>query len=122
MPSEVTVRSTSSFATPGSSARTTNSDPLSIKSTRGSRTAAPGPVTRASEPPQNRSSKLRRKLSNYRSTSSNRAKGEVVFARLVSLAAALVLVLRCMVIHLQGRLGGRIYLYAVLYKQFDSSS
>src|SRR2546430_12356416 len=77
MPSEVTVRSTSSFATPGSSARTANSDPLSIRSTRGSRTGASGPVTRARGPPQNRSSKFRRKLSNHRSTSSNQAKGEV---------------------------------------------
>src|SRR3989449_4716300 len=68
----------------GSSARTTNSEPLSIRSTRGSRTRRSESVHRVRGPPQKRSSKLRRKLPNHRSMSSNQAKGEtVVLARLV---------------------------------------
>src|SRR2546427_2554132 len=102
----MTVRSTSSLDTPGSSARTTYSEPLSIRSTRGSRTGASDPVHRARGPPQNRSSKVRRKPSNHRSMSSNQSKGDgVVLARLVSRVAAVLLFLRSMVIQLQGILG-----------------
>src|SRR5947208_13404719 len=96
----------SSLDTPGASARTTYSEPLSIRSTRGSRTGASDPVQRARGPPQNRSSKVRRTLSNHRSISSNQPKGDgVVLARPVSFATAIVLFLRSMVIHLQGFLG-----------------
>src|SRR2546423_12677587 len=96
------VRSTSSLDTPGTSARTTYSEPLSIRSTRGSRTGASDPAHRARGPPQNRSSKVRRKLSNDRPMSSHQAKGDgVVLARLDSCAAAGLLFLRSIVVPLQ---------------------
>src|SRR5207302_5834010 len=78
------------------------------------------PVQRARGPPQNRSSKVRRTLSNHRSMSSNQPKGDgVVLARPVSFAAVVVLFLRSMVIHLQG-FSWPNYVYTVLYKICDS--
>src|SRR5207247_9423969 len=94
----------------------TCSQPASIRPAGGSPPGASDPVQRARGPPQNRSSKVRRTLSNHRSMSSNQPKGDgVVLARPVSFVAAVVLFLRSMVIHLQG-FSWRNYVYTVLYK------
>src|SRR5919197_2323589 len=122
MPSAATVRSTSSLATPGSSARTTNSEPLSIRSTRGSRTSRSAPRSRARGLPQKRSSKLRRKLSNHRSTSSNQARGDsIVLARLVSFAGATAFCFRSVMwsTSMRGFFAEK-YVYTVLYKHSEA--